>query len=767
MELKTYFAQDAAGNIISSAIVNVFLHGTTTLATGLTRADGTPLENPFAADGAGRIQFRAPDGYYDVQVSAGPGIIQTLTIQCVDYSGAKADADRAEAAADLADVSAEQAQNALNSIAGINDNFEQNSREQWRRSLAEAGLTLVSGSFEEGATANSSTDAVWHIAGGQCYTWNGTLPKSVPADSTPTSTGGVGPGAWVSVSIKSLRSQLETANSGIDVDPTNVTHTQGGAGTVQLPLNAFLDQHILAESYGIVGDGVTDDLAAIIKAITETSSRKQVLYFKRKTYLVSDFFWSTNNTRIYCEPGAVFKLSQATTIGGFFLSGSQRINGALQTILSQDVETWNMTFDCNGIAGENGVCGTMCSNIKHHNVVVMNTLYSAVKKGGRAFQFEGATAQDINIYGPQIMNCSIGINSQGAPDGSKMARAINYFDVSMLNVDIPFNVDSGFTSPETNTPLTMSTNVYGASLRNCGKITGGYGTATTNPHLGAGIVCGDRGFGLNIRGLRVINDATYGAIGAILRGQMFGVSVEGLDFYGSYASRVIDHTPVGFGTPSQQSLPSTVYVQGKVKCNLDYVMTAHSSLAVSASRIRLDIDIPTATPAALFDANAGASTLAMMEITNTATGYSTGLRKLSDLYNAGNNDAIISGYDGAGTWTPADSSGAGLTLTTIGSGQRYERNRNVVTAVMNITFPTTADTSTAVISGLPFTSAATGGGTLSGGGKIMFSNATTLGQIAVRPGTTNVVFYTSAGVAIKNSDLSGKTLSLLIEYIAA
>lgn len=186
MELKTYFAQDAAGNIISSAIVNVFLQGTTTLATGLTRADGTPLENPFAADGAGRIQFRAPDGYYDVQVSAGPGIIQTLTIQCVDYSGAKADADRAEAAADRADVSAEQAQNALNSITGINSNFEQNSREQWRRSLAEAGLTLVSGSFEEGATVNSSTDAVWHIAGGQCYTWDGAFPKAVPAGTDPT-----------------------------------------------------------------------------------------------------------------------------------------------------------------------------------------------------------------------------------------------------------------------------------------------------------------------------------------------------------------------------------------------------------------------------------------------------------------------------------------------------------------------------------------------------------------------------------------------------
>ncbi|HCJ8320405.1 TPA: hypothetical protein NV660_003982 [Escherichia coli] len=86
-----------------------------------------------------------------------------------------------------------------------------NDREQWCRSLAEAGLTLVDGSFEEGATANSSTDAVWHIAGGQCYTWDGAFPKAVPADSTPTSTGGVGTGAWVSVGNASLRNELTSS----------------------------------------------------------------------------------------------------------------------------------------------------------------------------------------------------------------------------------------------------------------------------------------------------------------------------------------------------------------------------------------------------------------------------------------------------------------------------------------------------------------------------------------------------------------------------
>lgn len=78
-------------------------------------------------------------------------------------------------------------------VAGNIDNL----REQWRRQLAEVGLTLVDGSFEEGATANSATDAVWHIAGGQCYTWGGDLPKTVASDSTPDATGGVADGAWV------------------------------------------------------------------------------------------------------------------------------------------------------------------------------------------------------------------------------------------------------------------------------------------------------------------------------------------------------------------------------------------------------------------------------------------------------------------------------------------------------------------------------------------------------------------------------------------
>lgn len=110
---------------------------------------------------------------------------------------------------------------------------ETNTRELWRRLLAEAGLSLVAGSFEEGATVNSETDAVWHIAGGQCYTWGGALPKVVPADSTTTSTGGVGTGAWVSVGVASLKSELAKPTgagfSGFDKSIDYETGTVGNA----------------------------------------------------------------------------------------------------------------------------------------------------------------------------------------------------------------------------------------------------------------------------------------------------------------------------------------------------------------------------------------------------------------------------------------------------------------------------------------------------------------------------------------------------------
>lgn len=100
MELKTYFAQDRAGNLIPNANIAIYLNGTNTLATGLKTATDAALANPFTADANGKIQFKAADGFYDMQVSYGTQTGPRITIQCLDQAGQVAAAQQAAADAE-------------------------------------------------------------------------------------------------------------------------------------------------------------------------------------------------------------------------------------------------------------------------------------------------------------------------------------------------------------------------------------------------------------------------------------------------------------------------------------------------------------------------------------------------------------------------------------------------------------------------------------------------------------------------------------------
>ncbi|EAU3787744.1 hypothetical protein IOL99_003858, partial [Salmonella enterica] len=498
-------------------------------------------------------------------------------------------------------------------------------------------------------------------------------------------------------------------------------------------------ERISALDLGVKGDGITDDVTSIRAALITAATAKRAIHFPDGVYLCSDFFSIPSHSRIYCDPGAVFKLTGSTNLGGFAVTG---INNQVQPELCEDVVTYNMTLDCSRIAGENGINGVICKNIRHYNPTVLNTLYDSVKLGGRAFQFEGGKIEDVNIFNPIIQNCSIGINSQGIPDVLKNVRALSYHSVAMLNVDIPFNIDSQISTPMENTSSSMSTSVFGASLHNCGRITGGYGTAATNPDLGGGIVCGDRGYGLYIDGLRVINDDSYGGIGSVFKGQMFGVTVHGLEFYGRYAVTVIDNSPVGFGNPSQASYPSQISIDGRVYTDLDYIWTASDVSAIGNGRVRLCVNIPIATLSHLFDVHAGGSTSAWIELINTNTNYSSGLRTLKNIYDSGNSIGVIDKYNSNGTWTPIDGSGASLALTLSGP-QRYYKDGNIVHFSMNIRYPITSDTSNAVVSGLQILSSSSMA-QFSGSASIAIKSLSSLSSAGVVSGSGNIAFYNSS-----------------------
>ena len=68
LELKNFFAQDEAGNILSEATCYLYERGSESLVDALQAANGLALDNPFVSDQKGLVQFAAPNGLYDLRV---------------------------------------------------------------------------------------------------------------------------------------------------------------------------------------------------------------------------------------------------------------------------------------------------------------------------------------------------------------------------------------------------------------------------------------------------------------------------------------------------------------------------------------------------------------------------------------------------------------------------------------------------------------------------------------------------------------------------
>lgn len=79
-------------------------------------------------------------------------------------------------------------------------------------------------SFEDGNTLTLPNQVLRLESTGEYYRWDGVLPKTVPAGSTPDSTGGIGEGAWLSVGDATLRGDL-SKDSGAGIIGTSSGNT--------------------------------------------------------------------------------------------------------------------------------------------------------------------------------------------------------------------------------------------------------------------------------------------------------------------------------------------------------------------------------------------------------------------------------------------------------------------------------------------------------------------------------------------------------------
>jgi hypothetical protein len=121
-------------------------------------------------------------------------------------------------------------------------------------------------------------------------------------------------------------------------------------------------------------------------------------------------------------------------------------------------------------------------------------------------------------------------------------------------------------------------------------------------------------------------------------------------------------------------------------------------------------------------------------------------------------------FHSTGSWTPADVSGAGLSLTV--ADATWTRIGRVIFAPFRFTMPATASGTNAQFGGLPFTSRTTTGGVALSSGSVGSDAGTPNGVLSpfLLSAATSFVVLNANGVSATNANLSGRVVSGTIIY---
>lgn len=114
-------------------------------------------------------------------------------------------------------------------------------RRVFQQIIMDMGFQPLSSSFQSGATLTQRNQVLNDETTGVFYSWNGALPKVVPAGSTPATAGGIGASAWADKTDLILRSELMLQQ-------------------MEIRNGKLLQKMIITpEDFGAVGDGINDD----------------------------------------------------------------------------------------------------------------------------------------------------------------------------------------------------------------------------------------------------------------------------------------------------------------------------------------------------------------------------------------------------------------------------------------------------------------------------------------------------------------------------
>lgn len=184
-------------------------------------------------------------------------------------------ADALQVSADKSQVSADRDSASQSASEALSDKNLAETYANQARNYADMVGGAISGSFQGGVEVVSPNQQVLNISENavESYVWSGSLPKSVPENSTPDSTGGVGAGAWVLIGSRD----------------SNLTPEMFGAkGDALLLKTSDLNKLISDSSSGITNPSATDDTHSFRLMIqAQKASGAKIELDGSKGYLIS------------------------------------------------------------------------------------------------------------------------------------------------------------------------------------------------------------------------------------------------------------------------------------------------------------------------------------------------------------------------------------------------------------------------------------------------------------------------------------------------
>ncbi|CZU66336.1 tail fiber/spike domain-containing protein [Enterobacter hormaechei] len=223
-----------------------------------------------------------------------------------------------------------------------------------QQAMAAYGYVILTGkTFTTGATINNPNEVLLNTADGEYYKWTGSFasgPKVVPANSTPGSTGGIAPGAWIGVGDASLRAALAAVSGaglvGVSVGSVYPAGTVGSAIQYRTPQMYGIEP----STTNIIGSGLDAMFAA----------GGDIRFEKPGTYITDRTWVLRSGTRLWIGPGVTIKLANGSNVPVF-----KNYSYANSSAVDAYIEIWGSgTIDYNGANQTVVGLGSMASILK-------------------------------------------------------------------------------------------------------------------------------------------------------------------------------------------------------------------------------------------------------------------------------------------------------------------------------------------------------------------------------------------------------------------